>query len=102
METMRRFQLIGARQGKPVLHWPGLIRLFVLMALAMTVVRRGLEWIWHAAEPEHQLESWGSTLQSSFIATLVIIAMMVVFTWKRLGPASIDCGCDDSSRPVAP
>jgi hypothetical protein len=102
MEGMRRLLLVDARHGKPVLHWPRLFLLAALMVSAMILVRRALEWIWNAADSAHPIESWRSTILSASVATVVIIAMFVVLTWKRSAVGSSSCGCDDSSRPVAP
>ena len=96
---VKRLQWVGTRQGKRVIHWPQVCLMFVALVLAMTLVRRGCEWIWNLAEPEHQIESWRSTIVSAMTAAVSLLVVFLFFAWKR--PAACVTECDDSARPLA-
>jgi hypothetical protein len=100
MRDVKKLQLVGLRRGKRVVLWLHVLLGFVVMVSVMTLVSRGIAWIWNAAEPTHQIESWTATISRVLTAGGSIMAVFVLFAWRR--PDACSTKCDDSAPPLAP
>jgi len=97
--NVKKLQWIGTRHGERVVLWQHVSLMFVVLVALMTLVRRCTNWVWNAIEPTHPIESWRSTILSVSIAAVTLLAVFVLFAWKR--PVACSTDCDDSAPPLA-
>ena len=69
-----KLTLVGTREGKPSLHWRGLLAYFVVCMVSFTLARFAVGWAWNLAFRDDAQEGWISrVLFPLFLSTFFTV-----------------------------
>ena len=78
-----KFHLVGIRQGKRVLNWPGLLGVWLLVVAVSVVAAFAIDWILDAV---FQIEAGDRTrgpVRNAFPMSTLLLVWVVRSQWKR-------------------
>jgi hypothetical protein len=61
--------------GKPSVRWSEVIKRFVLYSALMTLILRGMDWLWVVVRWQPELESWWHAISFAFIWSGLMLAL---------------------------
>lgn len=70
---MKRLVLVGTRNGKRAIHWPGLLATFAAYMVVFTLSRDFVGWCWNAIVREHDRADWGHILAFGLVMSVVFL-----------------------------
>lgn len=77
MMPVKRFILIGTRNGKRAVHWPGLLAMFGVYMVVFTLSRDFVGWIWNAIVREPYRADWVRIIGFGFVMSVVFLGIAI-------------------------
>ena len=72
-----KMALVGTREGKPSLHWPGLLAYFAVCMVSFTLARFAVGWAWNLAFRDDAQKGWISTVLSPLVLSIFFAVLAV-------------------------
>jgi putative Mn2+ efflux pump MntP len=77
MTPKKRILLVGTKNGKRAIHWPGLLVTFAAYMVVFTLSRDFVGWCWNAIVREQYRADWGRIIGFGLVMSVGFLGFAI-------------------------